>query len=243
MKISITLLVSLLVVFSTWAQKDLLSPANISLDHSLIKEESFKMNWYILQDSSKQFLAELESSVQQTKDTLILVTKVKMPGIEDVWIDSSVVLNDNFQPIYHSSYNLQREMVLQFEDSIHGHYVNHYNKSRTSISKVIDTAFFDSNFYPYLLRFLPYKRGYNEKLSIFDYSSESEGRICAVTIQEVTKKVYLLGKVRKKAWKIKVVDDIAPETVTIFYVDRKSRKLLAQEIDMNGTVMFMERIF
>ncbi len=65
-------------------------------------------------------------------------------------------------------------MVLQFVEKITGYYLDKQTGTTTQISEKTEAPFFDSNFYPQLLRLLPLKKNYATTISIFDYNPKSK---------------------------------------------------------------------
>ncbi|XYH09577.1 hypothetical protein AAFU52_11170 [Aquimarina macrocephali] len=140
-----------------FSQETLLSPINNSAIKKLMKSETSEMNWFMINGSDKMQIGKVQTEIQKKKDNVCIITMVNMTQSTTKWIDSTVVGIQNFEPKYHSSYNQQRDMVLKFGKKITGYYLDKKTDTKTEIAEEPKTSFFDSNFYPQLIRFLPLK--------------------------------------------------------------------------------------
>jgi len=154
------------------------------------------------------------------------------------WTDSTLVKISDFAPIYHSSYNLNRDMVIKSgKDKATGYYLD----KKTQKKDVIDISaahYFDSSSYAMLIRYLPLKENYTAEISIFDYNpkSEKKGMMKAYILD--TQKAEYKGK---PVWVVKTNDDISNKsTTTTYYIDTATRKIVKQDMDMAGRKMYLE---
>jgi len=159
------------------------------------------------------------------------------------WVDSTIVKSTNFEPLYHSSFNQQRDMVLKFGKNITGYYLDKQTGIKTQIEEDTYKPFFDSNFYPQLIRLLPLKNGYSNIISIFDYNPSSQIGVITATIKNTEESSMNYNYKDIKVWKVKTTDEISNNSATsTFYIDKSTRKILKQEIDFGGRKMLMELI-
>ena len=163
-------------------QEKPLSPKNNSENINLLKSETSKMSWFIIKDSIEIKIGDIQTKISKEKDRTSIITTVMMQQSASTWNDSTIVSTKNFAPIYHSSFNQQRDMVLKFDEKITGYYLDKITNTRTKISEKADKPFFDSNFYPQLIRLLPLKNGYSNSISIFDYNPKSKIGVITATI-------------------------------------------------------------
>tara|TARA_R110000744_G_scaffold208401_2_gene327072 strand:+ start:10440 stop:11177 length:738 start_codon:yes stop_codon:yes gene_type:complete len=220
-----------------------LSPNNNPADMALIKSEDSKMSWSMVNDSNEIQIGEVRTKIQVEKDEILIETTVEMNQSPGKWIDSTVVSKTNFKPIYHSSYNQQRDMVLKFDNKITGYYLDKESGNKTQISEQTDRAFFDSNFYPQLIRFLPLKDGYSNNISIFDYNPKSKTGVMTATIKNTKNTTTNYREEVKGVWKVETTDEISNNSaITTYYIDMSTRKILKQEIDFGGRKMIMRLI-
>jgi len=226
---------------TVYSQGSLLSPSNNTANTKLIKSETSEMIWFILQDTLKIQIGTVQTQIQKKRENIYIITTVNMKQSPTKWIDSTIVENHTFKPIYHSSFNQQRDMVLQFGENITGYYLDKQTNLKTIILEKIDKPFFDSNFYPQLIRLLPLKSGYSNTISIFDYNPNSKIGVITATIKNTKEtSINFRGK-KTQVWKVETTDDISNNTaIIIYFIDKATRKLLKQEIDIDGRKMLME---
>lgn len=226
-----------------FSQEELLSPINNTANKKLIKSETSKMSWFILKDSLKIQIGNIQTQIQKEKERLYIITTVNMKQSPTKWIDSTIVETQTFKPIYHSSFNQQRDMVLKFGEKITGYYLDKQTGTKTEISEKTDKPFFDSNFYPQLIRLLPLKNNYSQTISIFDYNPTSKIGVITATVKNTEETTINFNRKEKQVWKVTTTDDITNNTATtIYYIDKSTRNLLKQEIDFGGRKMLMELV-
>lgn len=237
----------LLVTFGTslqvFSQETLLSPLNNPADKSFIKAETSEMTWFMLKDSLKIQIGNVLTEIQKEKERIYIITKVNMKQSPTKWVDSTIVETLNFKPIYHSSFNQQRNMVLNFGEKITGYYLDKQTGTKTQISEEVDKPFFDSNFYPQLIRLLPLKDNYSNTISIFDYNTTSKTGVITATIKDTEQTTIDFNGKKKQVWKVEVTDDISNNSaISTYYIDTSTRKILKQEIDFGGRKMLLELV-
>jgi hypothetical protein len=237
------LLITLVTSFQVFGQEKVLSPINNSANKKLIKSETSEMNWFMLQDTLKIQIGKVKTEIQLKTKNIYIITTVDMKQMPTKWIDSTVVGIQNFEPKYHSSYNQQRDMVLKFGEKITGYYLDKKTETKTVISEEAETSFFDSNFYPQLIRILPLKDGYSNTISIFDYNPTAEIGVITATIKNTEETTINFNGKERLVWKVETTDDISNNTaISKYYIDKITRKILKQEIDFGGRKMVMELV-
>jgi hypothetical protein len=237
-------IILILLVMSSaqfFAQKTL-TPSNTKLESKFIKDETSNAIWYAQQGDQKMEIGKITNEVKKVdKTTLLIKTSVKMNQAPDKpWVDSTLVKISNFQPIYHSSYNMMRDMTLKFEkNKATGYYLDKKTQKKDQIDEKISTEYFDSNSYPGLIRFLPLKEHYSTEMPIFDYNPAAKKGVVKAYLEDVNK-----GELNgKKVWIVKTTDDIQDrKTIVTYYIDVATREVLKQEIDSNGRKMVMETV-
>ncbi|WP_340158732.1 hypothetical protein [uncultured Maribacter sp.] len=242
MKITFYLLLMVLATsFQVKGQKSRLTPENNPADKSLIKEENYQMAWYMLKDSIKIEIGKTRTEIQKKKERIYIITTVEMPSAPTTWVDSTIVGRKKLEPIYHSSFNQQRDMALNFSEQVTGYYNDKESGEKTEISESVDLPFFDSNFYPQLIRWLPLKAGYANTIAIFDFNPKTGSGVLTSTIKNTEQATMELKGAIKEVWKVTVTDDISKNAaISTYYIEKESRKVLKQEIDMGGRKMVME---
>lgn len=233
----VLLLVSSIHLFS----QKLLTPNNISIDSKLIKDEVSEAAWYAENAGTKIEIGSIITELKKLNKTDLLIrTTVKLKQAPDAkWTDSTIVKTANFEPVYHSSFNTMRDMVLKSgKTKVTGYYLDKKSQKKDNID-ISATDYFDSSSYPMAIRFLPLKENYTADLSVFDYNPDAKKGLIKAYILDIKKTDYD----GKKVWAVKTTDDIRDKTTIVtYYIDSETRKILKQEIDLGGKKMTLETI-
>ncbi|BAP33361.1 uncharacterized protein CHSO_4324 [Chryseobacterium sp. StRB126] len=233
----------LLLISSThFFSQELLSPQNTAINSKLIKDETSEALWYADNAGSKTEIGSIITELKKLNKTdLLIKTMVKLKQAPEAkWTDSTLVKASDFTPIYHSSYNAMRDMVLKSgKDKVTGYYLDKKSQKK-DIIEIPATHYFDSSSYAMLIRFLPLKENYTTEISIFDYNPKSEKKGLMKAYILDTQKAEYKGK---PVWVVKTNDDISNRTsVVTYYIDPETRKIVKQEMGMSGRKMFLEMI-
>lgn len=237
------LLILAMSIFSNnlFAQDTPINPKNNPFDPKYIETGTTEMVWYMVQDTLKIEIGKVKTDIQKKEDDLYVITTVDLKQSPMKWVDSTIAKVNNLKPVYHSSYNMQRDMALRFSEQVTGYYFDKQTHTKTSILELTSKPYFDSNIYPQLIRWLPLKEGYTGRISIFDYNPATKTGTITATIKNVEAGTILIKGVEKQIWKVTVTDDITDnKAISIYYIDRETRKLLKQEIKFQGRTMLME---
>jgi len=231
----------LLVIGSAnfFSAQNLLSPSNIKLDSKYIQEELSEVSWTMENAGSKIEIGKVTTEFKKlNKKDLLIKTTVKMKQVPEAWVDSTIIKISNFQPVYHSSFNSMRNMSLTFNKSkVTGYYLDKKTQKKDMIDEATTSAYFDSNSYPVLIRFLPLKENYTAEISIFDYNPTAKKGVIKAYVEKVEKGEYN-GRI---VWIVKTTNDIQDrKTESIYYIDSITRKVIKQEINASGRKMIME---
>ncbi|WP_430409379.1 hypothetical protein [Kordia sp.] len=236
------LLTVLLVIISmsSFGQESTMTPVNNSFDSEFIKNESYEMTWFVQQDTSKIEIGKIKTEIKKVKNNVLIITAVEMKHTQTKWVDSTIATINSLKPIYHSSYNQQRDMVLNFDEKVTGYYFDKKTNIKSEISETTSGSYFDSNIYPQLIRWLPLKKGYQKTISIFDYNPSAKTGKLKAFIKNVEK-----GKMpenrNKTVWIVNVTDDISGnKAMSTYYIDANTRQVIRHEVDMQGRKMIME---
>lgn len=237
-----TFIFLLLISSTRLFSQQLLTPQNASINSKLIKDETSEAIWYADNAGSKIEIGSIITELKKLNKTDLLIrTTVKLKQAPDAkWIDSTLVKTSDFTPIYHSSYNMMRDMVLKSgKDKVSGYYLDKKSQKKDIID-LPATHYFDSSSYAMLIRFLPLKENYTTEISIFDYNPKSEKKGIMKAYILDTQKTEYNGK---PVWAVKTNDDISNRTSTVtYYIDPETRKIVKQDMDMAGRKMFLEMI-
>ncbi|MDQ1162497.1 hypothetical protein QE422_002865 [Chryseobacterium sp. SORGH_AS 447] len=222
------------------AQQNVQTPEKNQVDRSLIKNETYSMVWYALKDTAKVEIGKVDTQILKSGNRITVNSTVKMKDLPD-WKDETIAGLPDFAPVKHTSFNVQRDMLLDFEkpDTVTGYYLDKTKNSRTEISETTAGKFFDSNLYTQLIRWLPLKEGYTTEMAIFDYNPSLGKGIMKAYVTGTKKGTYK----NKPVWMVSVTDDISQKkAASTYYIDSKTRELLKQEVNMGPRKMLMERL-
>jgi hypothetical protein len=221
-----------------------LTPGTGSFEKKWIKTQSYQMTWFAMKDTSKVEIGVVSTQILRTQKRLTIITQVKMKNSKAAWVDTTIANLSTLKPLYHSSYNMQRDMVLNFGTTVSGSY---YDKMKQQTSVVIDTSdgkYFDSNIYPHLLGWLPLKEGYKQDISIYDYNPSGKAGVLKASITNVSSGTYVSRRSSKRdVWIVRVTDEIGngQGDHLVYYFDKIDRRLWKLEINVNGRKMMMQR--
>ncbi len=238
------LLILTIASFTSNAQS-LLIPSKKSFDKKWVKNSSYQMVWYALQDTAKFEIGKVTTQILVDKKNLTAITNVSMKNMKTPWVDSTIANVKTLKPVRHSSYNMQRDMVLNFGKIVTGFYNDKMKKNSTMVNDTTKGDYFDSNLYPVLIGWLPLENGYKQDISIYDYNPSSKIGILKASIKNVTSGTYQSDKSGiKNVWVVTVTDEIGngENGVSIYYFDKADRKIWKQEIDANGQKMMMKLV-
>lgn len=220
----------------------LLKPGNSCIEYKRINDEKSSMVFYLIQDTTKIEIGRISSDIQTDSMNLTLITTVKMRHTTTPWIDSTIADRNSLKPVYHSSYNTQREMILRFDSLVTGYYADKEKKSIIAISDRTSMDYFDSNLYPTLIRWLPLKTGFTKDLSIYDFNPNGKSGVMKVSVIAVRQCDYLYqDKEIKKVYLVTVKDEISSGTTT-YFIDCETRKLWKMIIASGERKMMMEAV-
>lgn len=223
------------------SQEKLLNPQNNPASINLLKTETSKMEWFMVRDSIEIKIGEIHTEIKKEKNTTAIITSVVMKQSPYRWIDTTLVRTQNLAPIYHSSYNQQRNLVLHFGEKITGYYLDKKTSTKTQICQEVNEFYFDSNFYPQLLRLLPLKKGYSNRISIFDYNPKSKVGLLTATLKSTKDGRILFNGKQTAVWQLEVTDDISNNRAIMTYsIDKLTRKILRQELHLGDRKMIMK---
>ncbi|MFM8850085.1 MAG: hypothetical protein ACKOE5_06800 [Cytophagales bacterium] len=231
-----TLLLLLFAHQLTFAQS-LITPATVSIDLQYLKAGTSKQTWYVWQDTLRLAIGEVETIIQPRyqKTKLLIITKVKMNRANTPWTDSTVAERKTLSPIYHSSYNAQRNMQLTY--SAKKVRVWHKDNITGKISSVTDTlskSCFDSNLDAHLICWLPLKDGFTGTIQNYNYANEKSHGLTTVQILSVKEVDHTTPY-----YDVMLLDD-ETKSIMVFSIRKADRKVLKSKMEFGGRRMEME---
>lgn len=72
------------------------------------------------------------TDIQKGEKKIYIITTINMEQSPSKWIGSTIVDAVNFKPIYHSSFNSQRNKVLNFGKEVTGYYMNKKTETKNT---------------------------------------------------------------------------------------------------------------
>ena len=233
-----------LASFTSDAQ-NLLIPSKKSFDKKWVKNATYQMTWYALKDTVKYEMGKVTTQISADKTNLTVITQVSMKNMKTPWVDSTIANIKTLKPVRHASYNMQRDMVLNFGEIVTGFYNDKMKKSSMVVNDTTNGEYFDSNLYPVIIGWLPLYNGYKQDISIYDYNPSAKIGVLKASVKDVTSGVYQSEKNGiRNVWLVTVSDEIGngENGVSTYYFDKLDRKLWKQEIDANGRKMLMKLV-
>jgi len=226
-----------------WSQ-ELISPKKNLVDKKWIHNQNYQMEWTMLRDTSKFTIGFVDTKVEVLSDKIQVITTVKMKSSPSPWIDSTIVKKADLSPVYHASYNAQRDMSLHFGAEIKGFYQDKISGKKTAIAQQAAPGYFDSNFYPTLINWLPLKTGFKADLNIFDYNPKGKTGVIKAHILSVSEGKYHTKKSGdRKVWIVEASDEISSaDGKSVYQIDQITRQLYQQRITMGNRIMEMTLI-
>lgn len=236
------LLIALTIATLISNAQALLTPSEKSFDKKWVSNTNYQMTWYALKDTAKFEIGKVTTQISTDESNLTVVTQVSLKNMNAPWVDSTIANLKTLKPVRHSSYNMQRDMVLNFGKVITGYYDDKIKKNRTIINDTTKTDYFDSNLYPVLIGWLPLENNYKQDISIYDYNPSAKIGVIKAYIKNVSGSTYQTEKKGiRDVWVVTVSDEIGngENGISTYYFDKADRKLWKQEIDANGRKMMM----
>lgn len=212
----------------------LLVPGENVFDKKLIKSGSYEMGVYASSNGQPVEVSAFNLQISTSNKTLSVYTMLKMAGSNDVSIDTSVADWDTFKPIYRSSSSKARDMVLYYGKEVTGYYYDKQTRKRHTVKDPVNTAFFDSYAYPYLLGLLPLTTGYKNDVAVYDFKPTNQTNTKRARIEEVKSNLYksnLTGD--HKVWQVDVLEEATNDRYA-YYIDKDTRRLWKIEILTQG---------
>jgi hypothetical protein len=230
-----------LVALTCWSQQIIVPKKNVA-EKKWIHDQTYQMNWTMLKDTMRLEIGNVNISVKVSKKMALIVTEVKIKSSPSSWIDSTIVKKADLSPVYHSSYNAQRDMVIHFGKAVTGFYRDKRSGKTTQIAQDVAPGYFDSNFYPMLINWLPLNPTLIADINIYDYNPNGKTGLLKAHIVGITEESYQsrnLGK--RKVWVVEVSDEIGGPSgsTTIYYIDQLNRQTYKQRISAGGRSMEM----
>jgi hypothetical protein len=226
-------IVLIIASIASRAQTVLVPGENI-FDKKFIKNSSYEMVCYANVNGSQVEISSFNVQISTSNKTLAVYTTLRMAASQDVSIDTSIADWDTFKPIYRSSSNKVRDMVLHYGKEVTGYYYDKQSRKRQTIKDPVKNTFFDSYAYPYILGLLPLTTGYKNDIAVYDFKPGNKTNTKTARIEEVKSNLYksnLTGE--HKVWQVNVFEPATNDSY-VYYIDKDTRRLWKIEIQTQG---------
>ncbi|MGL5892878.1 MAG: hypothetical protein ACRC3B_23500 [Bacteroidia bacterium] len=220
-----------IIALSFTGKEPAVVPGSSYINIGVIKPEKYEMKWFLLMGKKKIEVASVTDSIAWQNGRLYAVSNVFMKGADAPWTDSTVADSATLRPIRHTSSNKQRDMVLNYGETVTGSYFDKKKNSTQTINDSLKAAYFDSNLYGHLVRWLKLEEGMQLDIAIYNYDPDKKSGLMYMHIEEVKSgTVTTERKAKFDVWIVKVTDDISPGLATVFYINKANRELIQQDI-------------
>ncbi|GLB48326.1 hypothetical protein Y10_06940 [Neptunitalea sp. Y10] len=215
-----------------------LSPDNNEVDASLIKDEVYEMRWSVKSGDTSNDIGKVITKIKNNGDKVLITSEVKRYNSAKRWVDTTIVTKADLKPIYHASYNENRDMVINYGAKTEGFYKDKTKREKITLNGEYPTSF-DSSMYPQVIRWLPLNDNYTADLLVFNFNPSGKTDVLNAYVKEVSSTSYN----NKDVWDVVVTDDIVGGNVkTHYYISKEDRSVLRMEVNMGAQSMIMERI-
>ncbi|HEU4472462.1 MAG TPA: hypothetical protein VFR58_15320 [Flavisolibacter sp.] len=233
------LILCLLLFAHAAITQDILPPGHSSLDRKLLKEGRSEMGYYMMSGRQMVEICTFEIEIKSDTRALSIFTNLRFIQSGDQWIDTIVSDINTFKPIYHSSFNKDRDYVLRYGKEVTGYHYDKQLKKRTAIKDATTESFFDGYAYPYLLGLLPLAPGYKKDLLAYEYLPQNNKHVKTAHIEEVKNSVFtsdLTGQ--HKVWQVSILEESTNNRFD-YFIDKETRKIWRVDIFSKGQHLVM----
>lgn len=200
-------------------------PGSSLLQSKWVQNSTYTMKWFMINDTARKEVGEIATTIKRQDQTVIVTQQVKINGMRDPWVDSTIADLKSFAPIYHSSSNSQRTMQLQFKGPlVSGAYINNIKKTTQNFSYTATGSFFDSNIYPNLLAWLALKPGFKADIPVYNWNSVSDHGVVNVKVEDVKEQDYSLNDGRTIPVFVVSVRDEISHSSSMYFIGKSDRK-------------------
>jgi hypothetical protein len=226
-------LLLLLTTTAVFAQNTL-TPGNSIFEKKWLKDGKYEMGCYALNGGNKVEVSSFAYEIKLHKETFSLFTNMTLTGASGQWIDTCIAAAGSLKPLYRSSFNPNRELVLHYGKEVTGYYYDKQTQKRNTVKEPVNEAFFDSYLYPYVLGLLPLTSGYHASLLVYDYKPEHKGNIKKAIIEEVKNSIYVSSLTgTHKTWLVSVLEQATNDKYE-YYIDQETRRIWKIDIVTKG---------
>jgi hypothetical protein len=206
-------------------------PGDKSINPAFIKPGKFTMDYYAVgSDLSAKKLGVFEIEIAAVNQILSIKTTLSSPGLTIDWIDNIASEENTFKTVSRTSVRETNSFYLSYEGGVTGSYTDKKSGKKTNINQKLSGEYFDIAMYPFLLRALPLKLGYNAVIPVYDYNAKDNKKIHNVLIIDVKSYVHTANITgNHDVWQVMVVEE-GTGNLFNYYIDKSTRKLWRVDI-------------
>ncbi|MVT08273.1 DUF3108 domain-containing protein [Chitinophaga tropicalis] len=225
----------LIVALTAGKAQTVLVPGENVFDKKFIKNSTYEMACYANINGQDMEVSSFNIQIIHDSKTLAVYTTLRMTGAKELSMDTSIADWNTFKPIYRSSSNQTRDMVLHFGKEVTGYYYDKQNKKRYPVKDPVNSgSFFDSYAYPYILGLLPLTTGYKNDIAVYDFKPENSTNTKVARIEEVKSNLYKSNLTDDhKVWQVSIFEEATNDRY-LYYIDKDTRRLWKIVIQTRG---------
>ncbi|SKA14925.1 hypothetical protein SAMN04488128_1021106 [Chitinophaga eiseniae] len=207
--------------------------AQETFDPKLLKNDRFSLACYKVKNGHETPIGTLTVGLQAAGGQLSVTAVTAFTGME-AWKDTVVSDLKSLRPVYRSSHNSMRDMILHFGNDVTGYHVDKKTSRTSEINEAGDRFCVDSYIYPFLLSTLPLSSGYQTDFPVYDYKPSNTDSVKIAVVKEVKNSVYV-SKItgNHDVWEVTVHEPSTGEK-SVSYSDKKTRHLWQVDVFSKG---------
>nr|WP_295875932.1 hypothetical protein [uncultured Chitinophaga sp.] len=202
-------------------------------DPKLLKNDRFTLACYKVKNGNETPIGTITVGIHAAGDKLSVTAITAFTGME-AWKDTAVSDLKSLKPVYRSSHNSMRDMVLHFGNDVTGYHADKKTGRTSQINEAGDRSFVDSYTYPFILSLLPLSSGYQTDFQVYDYKPANTDNVKTAVVKEVKNSTYvskLTGS--HDVWEVTVHEPSTGEK-SVSYIDKKTRHLWQVDVFSKG---------
>ncbi len=220
------LAVTLIVNFQGLPQNKI-TPGDTSIERAFLKSEVYNMAYSIKQNGTYFEIGNYETRITVEENQFNVKTTLEFYNSDILWQDHFVSDANSLKPISSiSDRKGDRIISIRFADKITGIFRNDKNGLETPILVENTDNFFDISTYPYLLKSLPLKSGYQARIPVFDFEAvDANKKFSEVILREVKSDLFVSDLTGEhQVWKLDVFEESTKHNFQ-YFIDKSNRRI------------------
>lgn len=242
-KRNLKIFITLIFAFLIFVPKDNLaqntsSPASVvpgseELQYDKLQGNQYTYELYLVTGNQEIQIGTLTEKVRILKKVNIVERVQKLKRGNSEHVDSVRAALDSFAPLFHSSLNNNREILLQFNSSgVEGTY-KPANSTPVDIHQTFGHRYFDSNWVDLVIRLLPLRSGYERTIKTFEVAPDGTPGFVPYQVKVLgQEEIQMENGENKKVW---IVHQIKQNSLTKFFIEPSSMEVLQMKVLISDT--------